>query len=227
MARLLVVEDEVKTADTLRQGLQEKGYSVMVARDGETAEDFVRTHNFDLIIMDVIIPRIGGLELCARLRESGYRMPVIMLTALGLTSDKIRGFDSGSDDYIVKPFDFEELVARIRVALSRGGDRSRKENVIEQGGLCLNIDTKEVVREGKQLSLTAKEYALLEFLMKNHNKVLSKDEIAQKVWNLNFDTGTNVVEVYVSYLRNKVDKGFEKKLIHTRKGLGYIFREEA
>jgi two-component system, OmpR family, copper resistance phosphate regulon response regulator CusR len=227
MAKLLVVEDEIKTARTLQQGLEEHGYSVLVAHDGVSAEELVAQHRFDLIIMDVIIPRLGGLELCKRLRERGYHMPVIMVTALGLTSDKLRGFDSGSDDYLTKPFDFEELLARVKVALGRTRKQSNSANVLEYNGLSLNLDTREAKRDGKSLSLTAKEYALLEFLVRNHEKVVSKDEIAEKVWNVKFDTGTNVVEVYVSYLRNKVDKGFEQKLIHTRKGMGYILREES
>jgi two-component system, OmpR family, copper resistance phosphate regulon response regulator CusR len=226
MTRLLVVEDEIKTANTLKQGLEEKGYDVQVAHDGESALSLARSIPFDLVIMDVIIPRMNGLELCRRLRQEKEQTPVIMLTALGLTSDKIRGFDSGSDDYIVKPFDFEELLARIKVALNRSQKQVSRENIIRYSDLEVNLDTKEVQRAGKLIALTAKEYALLEFFLSNRNKVVSKEDIAEKVWNLHFDTGTNVIEVYVSYLRNKLDKNFQKKLIHTRKGMGYIFREE-
>jgi two-component system, OmpR family, copper resistance phosphate regulon response regulator CusR len=224
--KLLVIEDEVKTARTLQKGLEEKGYTVELAYDGETALLLANNHSFDLIITDIIIPRINGLEFCRRFREKDKITPVIMLTALGLTADKIKGFDSGGDDYIVKPFDFEELLARIKVHLNRVNLKSRDGSFLIYANLKINQDTKEVFRDDTLITLTAKEYSLLEYFMKNRNKVISKEDIAEKVWSHDFDTGTNIIEVYVSYLRNKIDKGFEPKLIHTKKGMGYIFREE-
>ncbi len=227
MTKLLVVEDELKTAATLKKGLEEKGYTVQLAHDGETAYNLATKGKFDLIITDIIMPKVNGLEFCRKLRENSDLTPVIMLTALGLTSEKIKGFDSGTDDYMVKPFDFSELLARIKVAIGRTRNSSEKSQQLEYGDLVLNLETKEVKRGEVLINLTAKEFALLEFFMRNKHKVISKEDITGKVWNLNFDTGTNIIEVYVSYLRNKIDKGFANKLIHTRKGQGYIFREES
>lgn len=224
--KLLVVEDEIKTANILQKGLKEKGYEVQIAYDGEKALKLTDANNFDLIITDIIIPKISGLEFCRKLRERMNFTPVIMLTAMGLTSDKIKGFDAGSDDYLVKPFDFEELLARIKVSINRTRNLPVSARQLVYADLKLNLDTKEIQRGNKMISLTAKEFALLEFFMLNKNRVISKEEIAEKVWDLNFDTGTNIVEVYVSYLRNKIDKDSEVKLIHTKKGIGYIFREE-
>ena len=219
-----MIEDEPKTANSLREGLREKGYEVEIANDGNTAVDLVNRQRFDLLIMDIILPSMNGFDICRKLRKQNHTMPVIMLTALGMTADKLRGFDAGSDDYIVKPFELEELLARVRVALSRN-QKAAPSNKLSFSGLEMDMDTMEVWRDGKAITLTAKEFSLLTYFMRNPNKVLSKEDIAEKVWNLTFDTGTNFVEVYVSYLRNKVDKGFERKLIHTRKGMGYILRE--
>ena len=225
--RLLVVEDEIKTANILQKGLKEKGYEVQIAYDGEQAFNLANSSSFDLIITDIIIPKISGLEFCRKLRENMNLTPIIMLTALGLTSDKIKGFDAGSDDYLVKPFDFDELLARIKVSINRTRNATVKSKELIYSDLRLNIDTKEVHRGNQLISLTAKEYALLEFFILNKHRVISKEEISEKVWDLNFDTGTNIIEVYVSYLRNKIDKNFPVKLIHTKKGIGYIFRKES
>ncbi|PBQ31077.1 DNA-binding response regulator [Sphingobacteriaceae bacterium] len=224
--KLLVVEDEIKTANILQKGLKEKGYEVQIAYDGEKALRLATAFNFDLIITDIILPKISGLEFCRKLREDKNFTPVIMLTAMGLTSDKIKGFDAGSDDYLVKPFDFDELLARIKVSINRTRTMPLQERYLSYADLKLDLDTKEIQRGGKMISLTAKEFALLEFFMLNKHRVISKEEISEKVWDLNFDTGTNIIEVYVSYLRNKIDKDFPVKLIHTKKGIGYIFREE-
>jgi two-component system, OmpR family, copper resistance phosphate regulon response regulator CusR len=224
--KLLVVEDEVKMANTLQKGLEEKGYDVQIAYDGEIAFTLADHNKFDVIITDVIIPKINGLEFCKKLREAKNHTPVIMLTALGLTADKIRGFDSGSDDYLVKPFDFEELLARIKVQVNRNKTKQEPDNFLQCANLKINLDTKEVFRGDEFINLTAKEYTLLEYFMRHPNKLVSREDLAEKVWNLDFDTGTNIIEVYVSYLRNKVDKNYEPKLIHTKKGMGYIFREE-
>lgn len=224
--RLLVIEDEVKTANTLRRGLEENGYEVLIAYDGEAGLALAGSNSFDLIITDIIMPKINGLEFTKSLRKINSHTPIIILTALGLTADKLKGYDAGGDDYMVKPFDFEELLAKIKVLINRTQNKPGNGNVLLYSNLKLELDTKEVFRNNTLIELTAKEYALLEFFMRNRNKVISKEDIAEKVWDLDFDTGTNIVEVYVSYLRNKIDKGFEPKLIHTKKGMGYMFREE-
>jgi len=223
--KLLVVEDEIKTADAVTKGLRENGFEVTTAYDGQTALDYSKRVKFDLIITDIIMPKLNGIEFCKQLRSDGNQTPVIMITALGLTANKVSGFNAGADDYIVKPFDFEELLARVKAMLNRVRKKSTTSNIIKSGDLKLNLDTKEVHREDKMISLTAKEFALLEYFLKNRNRVISKEEIAQNVWDIHFDTGTNIVEVYVSYLRNKIDKDFGDKYLQTRKGLGYIFRE--
>lgn len=223
--KLLVVEDEIKTANSLKKGLEEKGYLVQLAHDGKIAYEKTKKEKYDLIIMDIIVPTLSGLELCKKIRENDNQTPIIMLTALGFTSDKIIGFESGADDYLAKPFDFEELLARIKVAINRTQNKISTESNLEFADLKINTDSKTVSRGKKIIDLTAKEYSLLEYLLRNRNKVISKEDIAEKVWNVNFDTGTNFIEVYVSYLRNKIDKGFDNKLIHTKKGMGYILKE--
>lgn len=222
--KLLVVEDEIKTANTLQRGLEENGFEVKIAYDGETALNLTAHNKFDVIITDVIIPKVNGLEFCRKLRENKNNTPIIMLTALGLTADKLRGFDSGSDDYLVKPFDFEELLARIKVQVNRNKPTLGEEHLLHGPNLKMNLNTKEVYRDEACITLTAKEYALLEYFLRNPDRVISREEIAEKVWSLDFDTGTNIIEVYMSYLRNKIDKNYEPKLIHTKKGMGYIFR---
>jgi len=224
--KLLVVEDEVKTANTLKKGLEEKGFEVLVANEGETAYDLASRHRFDLIISDVVMPKLNGIDFCRKLRENHINTPLIMLTALGMTTDKIKGFNAGSDDYLVKPFDFEELLARIRVQLNRHYGKTFETSELVYADIRINLITKEVYRSSQLITLTAKEYALLEFFIRNAGRVISKEEIAEKVWDVNFDTGTNIIEVYVSYLRNRIDKDFKTKVIHTKKGMGYIFREE-
>lgn len=222
--KLLVVEDEIKTANTLQRGLEENGFEVKIAYDGETALSLTTHNKFDVIITDVIIPKVNGLEFCRKLRENKNNTPIIMLTALGLTADKLRGFDSGSDDYLVKPFDFEELLARIKVQVNRNKPVLGEAHLLRAPNLKMNLNTKEVYRDDTCITLTAKEYALLEYFLRNPDRVISREEIAEKVWSLDFDTGTNIIEVYMSYLRNKIDKNYEPKLIHTKKGMGYIFR---
>lgn len=224
--KLLIIEDEVKTANTLMKGLEEKGYEVSIAYDGEAGLQLATSQTFDLIITDVIMPKLNGLEFTKSLRKLNSLTPIILLTALGLTTDKLKGYDSGGDDYLVKPFDFEELVAKIKVMINRTKSFQGPANILSYSNIKLNLDTKETFRGDILIELTAKECALLEFFIRNKNKVISKEDIAEKVWGLDFDTGTNIIEVYVSYLRNKIDKGFEPRLIHTKKGMGYIFREE-
>lgn len=224
--KILLIEDEVKTAQTLKKGLEENKYEVTLAFDGELGLLLAKRNTYDLIITDIIIPGINGLELCRQIRESDINTPMIMLTALGMTSDKISGFNAGTDDYIVKPFEFEELLVRIKSLIKRSKNEIQIERKLVFADLSLNIETKEVVRSGKEINLTAKEFALLEYFIRNKGKVVSRMDIAEKVWDINFDTGTNVVDVYVNYLRNKIDKDFAVKLIHTKVGMGYIMKME-
>ena len=179
----------------------------------------------DLIMLDVNLPKMNGFDLCREIRKQNIRTPVLMLTALGSTDDKLQGFDCGADDYIVKPFEFRELLARVKALLKRSQLAASPDNFLRIADLVMNLDSKTVKRGDKKVDLTAKEFSLLEFLLRNKGKVLSRMEITEKVWDLNFDTGTNVVDVYINFLRKKVDKNFPVKLIHTQVGMGYILRE--
>ena len=223
--KILLIEDEVKTSQALKSGLQENGFEVHVAFDGQTALTYGMKNAYSVIVSDIIIPRMNGLELCAKLREGGVMTPILMLTALGTLEDKLTGFDKGADDYLVKPFEFQELLARINALIKRHSGDVITGNYLACADLRLNLDTKTASRGGKKISLTAKEFALIEYLLINKNRVVSKTVIAEKVWDISFDRGTNVIEVYVNYLRNKIDKDFENKLIHTVHGLGYVLKE--
>ena len=225
---LLVVEDEPKVAAFIRNGLEEQGYTVDVAYDGSTGEKLAMTREYQIILLDVVIPTINGNELCRKIKTAKPGVPILMLTALGTTDDKVAGFDSGADDYLVKPFEFKELVARIKALTKRSRLRQQPNamaNVLTVGELQLDLDKKVAIRGGRTISLTAKEFSLLEFLMKNKGRVISRPEIAEHVWDVTFDTGTNVVEVYVNILRKKIDRDFTAKLIQTRIGLGYVIQE--
>jgi two-component system copper resistance phosphate regulon response regulator CusR len=223
--KILVVEDEPKVASFIKKGLEESHYEAEIAYDGLSAEKLARLYNYDLFILDVVIPGISGLDLCKKLKKLFPAVPVLMLTALGTTDDKLIGFDAGADDYLVKPFEFRELLARIKVLLKRVNQPHDTVNRLIVGDLELDLDKKDAHRGNSQIDLTAKEFSLLEYFMRNTGRVLSRNDIAEKVWHVNFDFGTNVVDVYVNFLRKKIDKGFDKKLIHTRVGLGYIFGE--
>ena len=224
--KLLVVEDEPKTLQAIQQGLEESQFGVDVAYDGLIAKRLALKNNYAAIITDLIIPGINGYELCRQLRAEGLMTPILLLTALGETEDKIMGFDAGADQYLTKPFQFAELLARVRSLTKRSTQVTMTAQTLRYGGIEMNLDAKTVTREGHLIDLTAREFALLEFLMRNQGRMLSKPLIAEHVWDLNFDTGTNVVEVYINYLRKKVDKDFAKKLIHTHFGMGYMFKEE-
>jgi len=225
--QILIVEDEPKVAAFLKQGLEEQGYNVDVVYDGQMGKIFALRKEYDLIILDAIIPLINGFELCRQIREHKSDILILMLTALGTTDDKLTGFDAGADDYIIKPFEFKELLARIRALLKRGTGINITTSNITAFDLELDLNKKRAIRKGNTIELTAKEFALLEFFMKNKGRVVSRPEIAEKVWDITFDTGTNIVDVYVNILRKKIDKNFDEKLIHTRIGLGYIFNNEA
>ncbi|OFY44272.1 MAG: DNA-binding response regulator [Bacteroidetes bacterium GWF2_40_14] len=223
--RILIVEDEPKVASFIKNGLEESYYEADIAYDGLSAEKLIRQYKYDLFILDIIIPQISGLDLCKKLKKSMSNIPVLMLTALGTTDDKLVGFDAGADDYLVKPFEFRELLARIRVLLKRTNRPHDSVNKLVVGDLELNLDRKTARRGDQDIELTAKEITLLEYFMRNEGRVLSRNDIAEKVWDISFDFSTNVVDVYVNFLRKKIDKGFENKLIHTRIGFGYIFGE--
>lgn len=225
--RILLIEDERKIADTLSKGLKELNYHVVTAYDGKIGLRLFESALFNLIITDINLPGINGYELCKIIRNRNQHIPVIMLTALSTTEDKIEGFDAGADDYLVKPFEFKELLVRIRALLKRTMNQLLPTgNILKVGDLVLNVDSKEVTRDGQPIQLTAKEFQLLEYLMRNRNRVVSRADIAEKVWELDFDTKTNVIDVYVNFLRKKIDRGFDGKLIHTYVGMGYILKEK-
>ena len=223
--KILLVEDEKKIAESLKKGLTEQHYHVEVAFDGIIGKKLFETFPFDLIILDINLPGMNGYDLCREIRKKSEQIPVIMLTALSATDDKIEGFDAGADDYIVKPFDFKELLVRIRALLKRINQNMPSGNMLKVADLVMNLDSKEVTRAEVPISLTTKEFQLLEYLVRNKNRVVSRADIALNVWDIDFDTKTNVIDVYVNFLRKKVDKDFESKLIHTQVGMGYILKE--
>lgn len=223
--KILLVEDEKKIADILRKGLTENQYHVDVAYDGLVGQKVFDAHEFHLVILDLNLPGMNGYELCKHIRSRNEKIPVIMLTALSTTDDKIQGFEAGADDYIIKPFDFKELLVRIKALLKRIYQQVPSGNILKVGDVTMNMESKEVTRAGKPISLTAKEFQLLEYLVKNKNRVVSRADIALRVWDIDFDTKTNVIDVYVNFLRKKIDRDFEPKLIHTQVGMGYILKE--
>jgi two-component system copper resistance phosphate regulon response regulator CusR len=222
--RILLIEDEPKTLQSLRQGLEENGWTVNTATDGQAGLRLAQQGDYDVIVSDITMPSLTGLDMCKTLRSEGVFTPVLLLTALSHTDDKVAGFEAGADDYLAKPFEFKELLARIRALSRRSSNLAKTENILRFEDLEQDLDTKSVRRNGKEITLTPREFSLLEFFLRNPRKVLSKHEIAEKVWGLDFDTGTNVIEVYVNYLRNKIDKNFEPKLIHTQFGQGYVLK---
>ena len=223
--KILIIEDEPKVVAFLKKGLEEQGYITSVAYDGQMGERLATKDDFDLIILDVIIPQVNGIELCRRIREKNVQVPILMLTALGTTEDKVSGFDAGADDYLVKPFEFRELLARIKALTKRGSAVVQSSRTLRIADLEIDLDRKNARRAGNTIELTAKEFSLLEYLMRNAGRVVSRTDISEKVWDITFDTGTNVVDVYVNILRKKIEKGYNSKLIHTRIGMGYIFEE--
>lgn len=224
--KILLIEDEIKTAITLQKGLEEFHYEVNIANDGAEGIEKASNKTYDLIITDIMMPVMNGIDFCSLLRKEGISTPVLILTALGTIDDKTVGFESGADDYLVKPFEFKEFLLRVKALLKRSPNISNQKNSLRFSDLELDRETKSVYREGKTIELTAREFALMEYFLFNPERVISKSEIAEKVWDINFDMGTNVIEVYVNYLRNKVDKNFKKKLIHTSHGMGYILKEK-
>jgi two-component system copper resistance phosphate regulon response regulator CusR len=224
--RILIVEDEQKIADTLKFGLAENGYYVEVAYDGQIGYRLFKANSFNLVLLDINVPGINGYELSKLIRARNSSIPIVMLTALSSLNDKIEGYDAGADDYMVKPFEFKELLLKIRAVLKRTMDGNiAVGTILKAADLELNLDRKEAKRGDFVINLTAKEFQLLQYLLENKNRVVSRADLAINVWDIDFDTNTNVIDVYINYLRNKVDKKFERKLIHTHVGMGYILKE--
>jgi len=223
--KILIVEDELNLASFLKRGLEEEGHQVEMALDAKTAKVHLASDKFEMLIMDVILPDGNGMKLCQDFKALHPKTPIILLTSLGQVQDKVAGLDSGADDYLVKPFQFSELTARIR-AVERRLSHYASPPILNAANLTMDIANHNVARDGKDISLTAREFRLLQVFLENKNRVLSRLEIAESVWDINFDTGTNVVDVYVNYLRNKIDRNFEPRLIHTVVGVGYVLRSE-
>lgn len=220
--RILLVEDQRKTAQFIRKGLAEQGYAVDVIAHGHDAETQARVHDYDLIILDVMLPGQDGLQVCQNLRRQKIHTPILMLTALTSTDDKVKGLDSGADDYLGKPFEFTELLARIRALVRRHQGAKPKLKIAD---LEMDVTERKVLRGGEAIELTSKEFALLEFLMQNAGKVVTRTAITEHVWDIHFDSESNVIDVYINFLRKKIDQG-RKKLLHTVVGTGYVLREE-
>lgn len=226
MIRILLIEDEPKTVQSLKRGLEENNYEVEVAYDGLMGKQLATRNTYQLIVSDIIIPGINGIELCKELRSLGIQTPILMLTALSTTDDKLIGFEAGADDYLAKPFDFKEFMARVKALIKRSNQTLVDSQILKFADLELDLTSKLVTRSGQKINLTAKEFQLLEYFLKNQEKVISKAEIAENIWEVEDENSSNLIEVYVNYLRKKVDKNFPSKLIHTQFGMGYILRQE-
>lgn len=231
MKKIILVEDEAHVVSFIKKGLSEEGFEVTVAFDGKTGIQLIRENDFDLIILDIMLPEKNGLEVCSEIRQTNKMVPILFLTALGTPENIVLGLETGADDYLVKPFKFIELVARIKTLLRRAEysvsseQDSMEEHMYRVADLTLNDYTKTVTREEETISLTTTEYRLLLYFLKNKNRVLSRVDILDEVWGVNFDLGTNVVDVYVNYLRKKIDSFSDQKLIHTVIGMGYVLKE--
>ncbi len=225
--KILIVEDEKRLADILKTGFDENGFAVEIAYDGYIGKEMFSKNKYDLVILDINLPLINGYELCKAIRIVNNNVPIIMLTAMGAAENKLTGFEVGADDYVTKPFNFKELLARVRVFLKRSSTiEVVNDEMIQIDDLIINTSKKTVFRGNTKIELTAKEYSLLAYLAKNKGIVISRTDIAEKIWGLKFDTGTNYIDVYINYLRRKIDYGFSNKLIHTRVGLGYVLKNE-
>lgn len=222
--KLLVVEDEPNLLSIIRKGLSENNNEVSVAMDGRTALEMIQNHTFDVIILDIMLPDINGIEICRRLRASKNFVPILLLTALGTTENVVTGLNAGADDYMAKPFKFSELQARISALARRSSQDNKPNDTIIIDDLEIDGRSKSVKRNGESIVLTAKEFKLLYYLAKNAGNILSREQLLENVWDINFDMNTNVVDVYINYVRKKIDKPFQNKLIHTMKGLGYVIR---
>ncbi|MFZ9955286.1 MAG: response regulator [Flavobacteriales bacterium] len=223
---ILIVEDEPKVASFIKKGLEENSFDVEIAYDGFIGKKMALSNDYDVVILDVNIPLFNGFEVCKEIRAVKSNLPILMLTALSSTEDKLLGFDLGVDDYLVKPFEFRELLARIRVLLKHKKHGNISDNTIKIADLTMNLDSRIVTRGEQKIVLTSKEYSLLEYLLKHKGRVVKRSEIAERIWDITFDTGTNVIDVYINFLRKKIDKDFSPKLIHTHFGVGYVLKEE-
>jgi len=225
--RILVVEDQIKMANFLKKGLNEVGYAVDVAENGIDAESFMAQGEYDLVVLDVMLPEQNGIDTARHLRRDGYEGPILMLTALSTTKDKIIGLDAGADDYLTKPYSFDELLARVRALLRRKSSTStaNENSVLQYSDLEVDLLHRKVRRSSQDISLTTKEFALLEYLIRNAERPLGRVSIAEHVWDIHFDSESNVIDVYINMLRKKVDAPFNKKLIHTVVGVGYVLKE--
>ena len=221
---LLIIEDELKIANFLKKGFKEEGYTVDVAMDGEEGLYIAENNTFDAIILDLMLPKIDGITICQKIRKKNDSIPIIMLTAKSSIKDKVNGFDIGADDYLTKPFVFEELLARLRSLLRRKSCQEIKK--LKVADLEMDLVTHRVYRDEKEILLSAKEYALLEYMMRNPNAIITRTMITEHVWEISYDSFTNIIDVYINYLRNKIDKDFDVKLIQTIRGRGYILKEE-
>ena len=226
MNSICLIEDEIKVASFIRKGLEEQGYRVSVSENGSDGKIALAKEKFDLVIMDVMLPDINGIALCKSIRDRDTETPILMLTALNQVHDKVSGLKAGADDYLVKPFHFSELLARIEALMRRNKIKEEDDHLLIFDDLKLDSWTKTAERNNKKIALTAKEYTLLELFMRNPNKILSREYIAEQVWEIGFDTGTNFIDVYVNYLRKKIEKDFKGKLIHTVIGMGYILKQD-
>ncbi|MCX7743107.1 MAG: response regulator transcription factor [Flavobacteriales bacterium] len=225
--KILVIEDDNRVASLLQRGLTESGFDVLAVHNATNALFEINNNKYDVVITDIMLPDANGLELCRKIRNLYPQVPIIMLTALGNTDDKVEGFDAGADDYLVKPFEIRELIARIKTILKRYEHFSGKEtDIISYAEIEMNLKTKTVKRKNIPIKLTPKEFGLLEYFLRNPERVLSRNEISEKVWNISYDTGTNFIDVYMNYLRNKIDKNFEHKLLHTVSGMGFILKKD-
>ena len=222
--RILIAEDEKTLNATLKKRLEEQSYSVDACLDGQKALDYLDSAEYDVVLLDIMIPKKSGLEVLRALRKKGRQTPVLLLTAKDSIEDRVDGLDAGADDYLVKPFAFEELMARIRVMLRKKSGQSS--NLLSVGDLTLDLGTHTVVRDGQPISLSSREFALLRYLVMNQGMILSRDQIEQHIWNYDYEGSSNMIDVYIRYLRKKIDDPFEKKLIHTVRGAGYVLREE-
>lgn len=227
MKKILLIEDEANVVNLLKRGLEEEGYDISVAMDGISGYEMAGNHTFDLMIIDIMLPGMNGIDICRKLRQQKVATPILMLTALGSTENIVSGLDSGADDYLVKPFNFAELLARMRTLFRRNLDSDadfQNDKVLSLADLQLNLDTKAVSRAGSVLQLTATEFRLLEYLLRNKGRVVSRMDILEYVWGVDFNMSTNVVDVYINYLRKKTDRDFDPKLIHTVVGMGYVLK---
>ncbi len=227
MYNILIIEDEKRVADLLKQGLEENGYQTVTAYDGAMGLRLFQSAQCQLVISDVILPKMNGFELCKAIKTINHNIPVLMLTALGSTDDKLDGFDAGADDYMTKPFDFRELLARVRALLKRSGEVvDDAPTHLSYADLSIDLNLREVWRGKTLVKLSPKEYNLLLYMVENAEKVISRVEIAEKVWHTHFDTGTNFIDVYINYLRKKIDKDYDVKLIRTKPGVGFILTDK-